>query len=93
MTDMFKSIAKLFGGSDEKVIAKLQPEVDKINDLEGKFERLTDDGLNEKTDEFRQRVGGGESLDSILPEAFAVVREAAKRTLGQRHYDVQLVGG
>ncbi len=93
VTDMFKTIAKIFGGSDEKVIAKLQPEVDKINDLEGEFERLTDDGLNEKTDEFRQRVGRGGSLDSLLPEAFAAVREAAKRTLGQRHYDVQLVGG
>ena len=93
VTDMFKTIAKLFGGSDEKVIAKLQPEVDRINDLEAEFERLTDEGLNEKTDEFRQRVGRGESLDSMLPEAFAAVREAAKRTLGQRHYDVQLVGG
>ena len=93
VTDMFKSIAKIFGGSDEKVIAKLQPEVDSINDLEEDFERLTDEGLNEKTDEFRQRAGRGESLDSILPEAFAVVREAAKRSLGQRHYDVQLVGG
>ncbi len=90
---MFKSLAKLFGGSDEKVIAKLQPEVDDINDLEAEFERLTDDGLNEKTDEFRQRVMRGESLDSLQPEAFAAVREAAKRTLGQRHYDVQLVGG
>ncbi len=93
VTDMFKTIAKLFGGSDEKVIAKLQPEVDRINDLEGEFERLTDEELNEKTDEFRQRAGRGESLDALLPEAFAVVREAAKRTLGQRHYDVQLIGG
>ena len=90
---MFKSIAKLFGGSDEKVIARMQPEVDRINDLERDFERLTDEELNEKTDEFRQRVFGGESLDAILPEAFAAVRESAKRTLGQRHYDVQLIGG
>ena len=93
VTDMFKSLAKLFGGSDEKVIAKLQPQVDKVNDLEGRFERLTDEGLNEKTDEFRQRAAGVEDLDSMLPEAFAAVREAAKRSLGQRHYDVQLVGG
>lgn len=90
---MFKSIAKLFGGSDEKVIARMQPEVDRINDLEQDFERLTDEELNEKTDEFRQRVFGGESLDAILPAAFAAVRESAKRTLGQRHYDVQLIGG
>ena len=90
---MFKSIAKLFGGSDEKVIAKLQPEVDRINSLEREFERLNDDALCEKTDEFRQRAAGGESLDDILPEAYAAVREAAKRALDQRHYDVQLIGG
>ena len=91
--DMLKSIAKLFGGSDEKVVAKLQPGVNNINDLEREFERLDDDELNAKTDEFRQRVAGGESLDDIMPEAYATVREAAKRTLGQRHYDVQLIGG
>ena len=90
---MLKSIAKLFGGSDEKVIAKLQPEVNKINSLEMEFERLDEDGLHAKTDEFRQRVFRGERLDEILPEAYAAVREAAKRALGQRHYDVQLIGG
>ena len=90
---MFKSIAKLFGGSDEKVIAKLQPQVDRINSLEREFERLSDDALRAKTAEFRQRATRGESLDDILPEAFAAVREAAKRTLEQRHYDVQLIGG
>ena len=90
---MLKSIAKLFGGSDDKVIAKLQPEVDDINDLERDFERLDDDALHEKTFEFRQRVRRGEKLDDILPEAYAAVREAAKRALDQRHYDVQLIGG
>ena len=90
---MFKSVAKLFGGSDEKVIAKLQPEVDRINSHEREFERLNEDALNEKTDEFRQRAAGEESLDEILPEAYAAVREAAKRALDQRHYDVQLIGG
>ena len=90
---MLKSIARLFGGSDDKVIAKLQPRVDEINDLEPEFERLDDDELRDKTDEFRQRAYRGESLDKILPEAYAAVREAAKRTLGQRHYDVQLIGG
>ena len=91
--DMFKSIAKLFGGSDEKVIAKLQPQVSKVNDLEREFESLNDEGLHAKTDEFRQRAAGGQSLDSLLPEAYAAVREAAKRALDQRPYDVQLVGG
>ena len=90
---MLKSIARLFGGSDDKVIAKLQPRVDQINDLEPEFERLNDYELRDKTDEFRQRAYRGESLDKILPEAYAAVREAAKRTLGQRHYDVQLIGG
>ena len=90
---MFKSVAKLFGGSDEKVIAKLQPEVDRINSHEREFERLNEDALSEKTDEFRQRAAGEESLDDILPEAYAAVREAAKRALDQRHYDVQLIGG
>ncbi len=90
---MFKSVAKLFGGSDEKVIAKLQPEVDRINSHEREFERLNEDALSEKTDEFRQRAAGEESLDEILPEAYAAVREAAKRALDQRHYDVQLIGG
>ncbi len=93
MRDMFKSVAKLFGGSDEKVIAKLQPEVDRINSHEREFERLNEDALSEKTDEFRQRAAGEESLDEILPEAYAAAREAAKRALDQRHYDVQLIGG
>ena len=90
---MLKSIAKIFGGSDEKVIKKLQPQVDEINDLEPEFERLTDDQLVIKTQELRRLVAGGVELDDILPPAYALVREAAKRTLGQRHYDVQLIGG
>ena len=90
---MLKSIAKLFGGSDEKVVAKLQPEVDEINRLEPEFERLTDDQLRSRTDELRKAVFLGKDCDDLLPEAFAAVREAAKRALGQRHYDVQLIGG
>ncbi|MCY4652870.1 MAG: preprotein translocase subunit SecA, partial [Dehalococcoidia bacterium] len=90
---MFKSIAKLFGGSDEKVISKMQPLVDEINGLESEFERLTDSDLLGKTHELSRTLAQGDSLDDILPEAFAVVREAAKRALGQRHYDVQLIGG
>ncbi|MXX52975.1 MAG: preprotein translocase subunit SecA, partial [Dehalococcoidia bacterium] len=90
---MFKSIAKLFGGSDEKVISKMQPLVDEINGLEIEYERLTDSQLMGKTHELSRALAQGDTLDDILPEAFAAVREAAKRTLGQRHYDVQLIGG
>ena len=90
---MFKSIAKLFGGSDEKVISKMRPLVDKINGLEREYERLSDLELEGKTHEFSRALAVGDALDDILPEAYAAVREAAKRTLGQRHYDVQLIGG
>jgi len=87
---------KLFGGfvdSNEKVLKRLQPVVDRINELEPDFERLSDDELRAKTDEFKARYKAGSSLDELLPEAFAAVREAAKRTIGQRHFDVQLMGG
>ena len=90
---MFKSIAKLFGGSDEKIISKMQPLVDEINGLEREYERLSDAQLMGKTHELSRALAQGDTLDDILPEAFAAVREAAKRTLGQRHYDVQLIGG
>ena len=75
------------------MLKKLRPDVQEINDLEAEFQQLTDDQLRAKTDEFRSRVESGEELDDILAEAFAAVREAAKRTLGQRHFDVQLIGG
>jgi preprotein translocase subunit SecA len=74
-------------------IKKYQKKVDVINSLEPKIQQLTDSELKGKTEEFRQRLAQGETLDDLLPEAFAVVREAAKRVLGQRHYDVQLIGG
>ncbi len=90
---MFKTLAKLFGGSDEKVVAKLRPDVDEINDLEPEYERMSDDQLQIKTQELRRAVSEGADLDDVLPEAYAAVREAAKRSLGQRHYDVQLIGG
>ena len=90
---MFRSIAKIFGGSDEKVVAKLRPDVDEVNRLESEFERLSDGRLMDRTGDFQRSVANGADLDDILPEAFAAVREAAKRTLGQRHYDVQIVGG
>ncbi|MGI5835227.1 MAG: preprotein translocase subunit SecA [Chloroflexota bacterium] len=90
---MFKLFSRLLGDSNERELGKLRPVVGKINDLEPQFEKLSTDRLQEKTAEFRNRLEAGETLDGILPEAFAVVREAAKRTLGQRHYDVQLMGG
>ncbi len=86
-------LSKLFGDANEKELRKLQPTVDRINELEPDFEALGDDELRDKTTEFRGRFLAGESLDDILPEAYAAVREAAKRTLGQRHFDVQLMGG
>ena len=90
---MMKSIAKLIGGSSERSVKKLQPYVDEVNGLEPEFEGLTDEGLRVTTEEFRARAGDGEDMEDILPEAFAAVREAAKRTLHQRHFDVQIIGG
>ncbi len=84
---------KLFGSENDRKLKKLRPLVAQINGLEPDFEKLTDEQLTEKTEEFKKRHQDGESLDDLLPEAFATVREAAKRTLGQRHYDVQLIGG
>lgn len=87
-----KLFTKLFG-SNEKEVKKLQPIVDKINAEEENISKLSDDELKNKTQEFKDRLKGGEKLDSLIPEAFAVVREAAKRVIGERHYDVQLLGG
>ncbi len=84
---------KIFGTENDRKLKKLRPLVEKINSLEPQFESLTDDALRLKTEEYKKRHKEGESLDDLLPEAFATVREAAKRTLGQRHYDVQLIGG
>jgi len=89
---MFKWLSNLID-SNEKELKRLQPLVDHINSLEPEFEKLTDDELRAKTDEFQARLADGESLDEILPEAYAAVREAAKRTIRQRHFDVQLMGG
>ena len=84
---------KIFGTENDRTLKKLRPLVDKINDMEPKFEAMTDDALRAQTEVYRERLQAGETLDDLLPEAFATVREAAKRTLGQRHYDVQLIGG
>ena len=85
-------IKKIFD-ENSKEIKKLEKKVQVINSLEEQMESLTDEGLKNKTAEFKSRYHSGESLDSLLPEAFAVVREGAKRVLGMRHYDVQLMGG
>ena len=85
-------LRKIFG-SNEREIKKLQPIVDSINALEDKIKALSDEELKDKSKEFRARIEKGETLDNLLPEAFAVVREVAKRVIGERHYDVQLMGG
>ena len=84
---------KIFGTENDRTLKKIRPIVEKINALEPKFEAMTDDALRAQTAKFRERLKAGETLDDLLPEAFATVREGAKRTLGQRHYDVQLIGG
>jgi preprotein translocase subunit SecA len=83
---------KIFGDPNEKYLKKIRPIVEKINSLEKDFEKIPDQKLKEKTFEFKERLKKGETLDDILPESFALVREAAKRTLGQRHFDVQIMG-
>ncbi|WP_138378752.1 preprotein translocase subunit SecA [Luteithermobacter gelatinilyticus] len=84
---------KIFGTSNDRYIKSLKPRIDAINALESDISALSDEQLRAKTDEFRARLADGARLDSLLEEAFAVVREAAKRTIGLRHYDVQLIGG
>jgi len=90
---MRKFLSKIFGDSNERALKELSADVAEINELEPEFERLSNEQLRAKTEEFRERLSAGETLDDLLPEAFAAVREAAKRTLGQRHYDVQLMAG
>jgi len=91
---MFSSLAKaLFGTSNDRLVKGMQPLVDTINGLEPKMQALDDNALRKQTEVFRDRLKNGETLDAILPEAFAAVREAATRTIGQRHFDVQLMGG
>ena len=90
---MLSIARKLFGTENDRKLRRMRPVVEKINALEPAFEKLTDGELKAKTDEFRGRVKDGEKLDALLPEAFAAVREAAKRALGLRPYDVQLMGG
>lgn len=86
-------LKKIVGSKNERELKRIQPLVQRINELEPEIEVLTDDQLKAKTGQFKERIEKEEPLDALLPEAFAVVREAARRTLGERHYDVQLIGG
>ena len=86
-------LQKIFGSRNQRLVKQYQKTVTAINALEPQIEQLTDDQLRAKTGEFRQRIASGESLDKLLPEAFAVCREASKRVLKMRHFDVQLIGG
>jgi preprotein translocase subunit SecA len=88
-----KIFNKIFGTYSEREIKRIMPVVKKVNSLEDGIEKLSDEELKGKTEEFKGRLKKGETLDDILPEAFAVVREASKRVLGLRHYDVQIIGG
>ena len=86
-------LSKIFGDANEKFVKNLQPTIKKINSFEAEFEKFSAERIKEKTKEFKERLSKGETLDEILPEAFALVREAGKRTLNQRHFDAQMVGG
>ena len=90
---MSKIVDRIMRAGEGKILRDLSKVVDQVNAFEPAISPLSDESLRAKTDEFKSRFAGGESLDDLLPEAFAVIREAAKRTLGQRHYDVQIMGG
>src|SRR3712207_9402365 len=92
--DMFKWIGRLFGGdTNARVLSDLEAVVEAVNAFEPELEPLSNDQLRAKTDSFRRRLRDGGTLDDILPDTFAVVGEAARRTIGQRHFDVQLLAG
>src|SRR4030042_4474275 len=86
-------LRKILGTKNDRELKRIIPLVERVNALEPSWVKLSDAQLRAKTALFRERLGQGEALDPLPPEAFATVREAAKRTLGQRHYDAQLVGG
>lgn len=86
-------IGKLFGSSNDRLVKSFKKQIDHINSLEDSVSKLSDEDLKKRTNWLRERLKSGETLDQILPDAFATVREASKRTLGQRHYDVQIIGG
>src|SRR5713226_8326083 len=86
-------LAKIFGTKNEREIKRMRPLIAAINDLEPQIQQLSDSQLAQKTEEFKQRLANGEALDDLLMEAFAVCREAGRRVLNMRHFDVQLIGG
>ena len=86
-------LTKIFGSRNDRLLKQYRKTVDRINALEPGLEGLSDEALKAKTQEFRDRLAGGAALDALLPEAFAVVREASKRVMKMRHFDVQMVGG
>ncbi|MGJ0637266.1 preprotein translocase subunit SecA [Xenorhabdus bovienii] len=90
---LIKLLTKIFGSRNDRTLRRLRKSVDIINRMEPDFEKLSDEELKAKTEQFRARLKAGESLEKILPEAFATVREASKRVFGMRHFDVQLLGG
>ena len=90
---MFGFIKRFLGDNNESEIRRMRGIVEKINALEPHMKQLSDGSLYGKTSDFKDRIANGESLDSILPEAFATVREASRRVLGMRHFDVQMIGG
>ena len=90
---MFGFIKRFLGDNNESEIRRMRGIVEKINALEPQMKQLSDGSLYGKTSDFKDRIANGESLDSILPEAFATVREASRRVLGMRHFDVQMIGG
>lgn len=90
---MFSLLKKIFGSRNDRILKQLKRQVEQINALEPQMQALSDDQLRAKTDSFRERIKSGTSLDALLPEAFAVVREASVRVFGMRHFDVQMIGG
>src|SRR3569832_804437 len=88
-----KLLSKVFGSRNERLVKRMHGTVQEINALDPAIAKLSDAELRAKTDEFRKRVTDGATVDSLLPEAFAVAREAGKRVIGMRHFDVQLIGG
>ncbi|EJW25936.1 preprotein translocase subunit SecA, partial [Salmonella enterica subsp. enterica serovar Heidelberg str. CFSAN00326] len=87
---LIKLLTKVFGSRNDRTLRRMRKAVSLINAMEPEMEKLSDDELKAKTNEFRARIEKGESVESLIPEAFAVVREASKRVFGMRHFDVQL---
>ena len=90
---MLKKLVRVFGNENERNLKRYRNTVKLINALEGEMELLADQDFPKRTEQFQERLKSGETLDDLIPESFAVVREAARRIIGERHYDVQLMGG